>query len=170
VAAAASDAAGNQPIGLANALELEVLWTDATCLKANIHFPVDWVLLRDATRTLMKAVKLIRQHGMIHRMDQPEAFLTRMNKLCMEMSTARRGANGKKQRKEVLRQTKRLLKTVEGHARRYRVLLDEQWEQTDWTRKTGRSGAGAHRRGAGTTAGGGASGARAHYRGTAGLQ
>jgi hypothetical protein len=27
---------------------------------ANIHYPVDWVLLRDATQTLMKAVSLIR--------------------------------------------------------------------------------------------------------------
>ena len=31
-------------------------YLDSTCIKANIHFPVDWVLLRDATRTMMKAV------------------------------------------------------------------------------------------------------------------
>ena len=28
----------------------------ATMELGNIHFPVDWVLLRDATRTLMKAM------------------------------------------------------------------------------------------------------------------
>src|SRR6266581_974210 len=38
-------------------VDLEEYFLDTTCLKANVHFPVDWVLLRDATRTLMKAVK-----------------------------------------------------------------------------------------------------------------
>ena len=44
---------------LANALELETVWVDTTCVKANIHFPADWVLLCDAVRTLMKATRLI---------------------------------------------------------------------------------------------------------------
>jgi hypothetical protein len=35
---------------------------DTTALKANVHFPVDWILLRDATRTLMKAVTLTTRH------------------------------------------------------------------------------------------------------------
>ena len=34
------------------------------CLKADIHFPVDWVLLRDGVRTLMKATLLIRKAGL----------------------------------------------------------------------------------------------------------
>ena len=55
-AAGASDEAGRSLIGLANALELDVVWADTTGLKANIHYPIDWVLLRDATRTLMKSV------------------------------------------------------------------------------------------------------------------
>jgi predicted HicB family RNase H-like nuclease len=45
-----------QVLGLAEEVSLEQYFLDTTCLKANIHFPVDWVLLRDATRTLMKAV------------------------------------------------------------------------------------------------------------------
>lgn len=135
LAAGASDEAGRSPIGLANALELEVVWADTTCLKANIHFPVDWLLLRDATGTLMKSVALMRKHGLLHRMESPAAFMARMNKLCMEMSAARRASDSKKQRKAVLRQMKRLVKSVERHARRYRKLLDMQWEQTDWSRK-----------------------------------
>src|SRR2546425_4466661 len=39
-------------------LDLEVCFLDTTCVQANIHYPVDWVLLRDATKTLMKAVSL----------------------------------------------------------------------------------------------------------------
>ena len=43
-------------LGLKEALDLEAYFLDSTCLKANIHFPTDWVLLRDGVRTLMKAV------------------------------------------------------------------------------------------------------------------
>jgi hypothetical protein len=35
----------------------------------------------------------------------------------------------------VLRQMKRLSKMVADHAERYRKLLDQEWEQTEWTRK-----------------------------------
>jgi hypothetical protein len=133
-AASRTDAEGNCPVGLENALELDVVWLDSTALKAPIHFPVDWVLLRDGARTLLKAIALIRKHGLLHRMEEPGEFLARMNKLCMAMSAARRQSSGKRQRKKVLRLMKRLLKVIESHARRYHQLLDEQWSQTDWTR------------------------------------
>jgi hypothetical protein len=119
---------------LNNALELDVVLLDSTALKAPIHFPVDWVLLRDAARTLLKAIELIRKHGLRYRMQEPGEFLSQMNKLCMAMSAARRQSDSKKQRKKVLRMMKRLLKVIEGHAARYHQLLDEQWRQTDWTR------------------------------------
>ncbi len=51
-------------IGLENELEMEAAWIDSTCIKANIHFPVDWVLLRDGVRTLVKAILVIRKHGL----------------------------------------------------------------------------------------------------------
>lgn len=133
-AASQTLADGSSPVGLDNALELDRVWVDTTALKALIHFPVDWVLLRDAARTLLKAIALIRKHGLRHRMEEPGEFLTQMNHLCMAMSAARRQSDSKKQRKKVLRSMKRLLKMIEGHARRYHQLLDEQWQQTDWTR------------------------------------
>jgi hypothetical protein len=133
-AASQMQADGSCPVGLDNALELDVVLLDSTALKAPIHFPVDWVLLRDAARTLLKAIELIRQHGLRHRMEEPGEFLAQMNKLCMAMSAARRQSGGKKQRKKVLRMMKRLLKVIEAHAARYHQLLDEQWPQTDWTR------------------------------------
>ena len=46
-----TDAVGDEErarmIGLENELDRAVIWVDSTCLKANIHFPIDWVLLRD---------------------------------------------------------------------------------------------------------------------------
>lgn len=123
-----------QQLDLAQPLDLETCFLDTTCLAAHIHYPVDWVLLRDATRTLMKAVQLIRQQGLKHRMEAPESFLTRINKLCIQMTHAWNHVDGQRQRKKTLRQMDRLVGVVRGHAQRYRDLLDAQWKQTRWTR------------------------------------
>lgn len=124
-----------QALQLKNQIELETVWLDSTALKADIHFPVDWVLLRDATRTLMRATQLIRNHGLKHRMAGPQVFIRRMNKQCIAMSSARRKAGGKKQRKQVFRQMKAILKTVQQHATRHRDQLEQNWQQTDWSEK-----------------------------------
>jgi len=123
-----------QKLRLRAPLDLEACFLDTTCVKANIHYPVDWVLLRDATRTLMKAVTLIRAQGLRHRMEEPALFLRRMNILCMEMTHTRTKTDSQKQRKKVLRKMDRLVGCVARHAQRYRGLLDQQWEQTEWTR------------------------------------
>ena len=116
-------------------LDAGTCFLDTTCVKANIHFPVDWVLLRDATRTLMKACQLIREHGLRHRMEEPSEFMRRMNRLSIQMSGARRKADSKKERKRALRLMKKQVKVVASHAGRYRQLLDTQWAKTDWTRR-----------------------------------
>jgi hypothetical protein len=130
-------ASAPQQLHLPEALDLENAFLDTTCLTANIHYPVDWVLLRDATRTLMKSVALIRAQGLKHRMEAPETFLTRINKLCIQMTHAgnrKDAAQSRRQRKQTLRQMDRLVGTVRSHARRYRQLLDQHWQQTQWTR------------------------------------
>jgi len=119
---------------LPETIDLESAFLDTTCLAAHIHYPVDWVLLRDATRTLMKAVRLIRDQGLKHRMEAPESFITQINRLSIEMTHARVKADTQRQRKRTLRQMDRLVGLVRQHAQRYRDLLDQQWEQTDWTR------------------------------------
>src|SRR6266436_5525243 len=123
-----------EKLQLEQAVDLEACFLDTTCLRANIHYPVDWVLLRDATRTLMKGVDLIRGQGLCHRMDDPAHFLTRMNRLCIEMTHSPKKTDSKKHRKKVLRKMDKLIATVAHHGKRYRQLLDEQWEKTQWTR------------------------------------
>jgi hypothetical protein len=131
---AAQQPTGAATLELAHSLELETVWVDTTCLKTNIHFPVDWVFLGDAVRTLMKATRLIRTHGLKQRMAAPEDFLRAMNRLSIQMTHARRAKDSKKQRKKILRLMKQQVKVVAGHARRHRALLDQEWARTDWTR------------------------------------
>jgi hypothetical protein len=123
------------PLDLREPVDLEEYFVDTTALKANVHFPVDWVLLRDATRTLMKAVTLIRREGLKARMEPPAEFLRRINRLCIEMTHSRRKAESRKERKRILRGMKKLVKVVGRHARKHRDLLDQAWEKTDWTRR-----------------------------------
>ena len=130
---AGMDPAG--PLDLREPVDLEEYFVDTTALKANVHFPVDWVLLRDATRTLMKAVTLIRREGLKARMEPPAEFLRRINRLCIEMTHSRRKPESRKERKRVLRAMKKLVKVVGRHARKHRDLLDREWEKTDWTRR-----------------------------------
>ena len=113
------------------ALSFDEIFADTTCVKANIHFPVDWVLFRDAARTLMKAVILIRSHGLRHRIRDPKYFITAMNKLCIEMTHARKKNGAAKARKHILRKMKKLMKLVEAHAKNYQQLLKTHWGETD---------------------------------------
>ena len=124
-----------QILGLESELLLTDLWIDNTCLKADIHFPTDWVLLVDAARTLMKATVLIRSKGELkNRMPQsPEEFLREMNVLAIAMSQARRQPESKKRRKEILRQMKKLEKKICRHAIKHQEFLQQRWEETPWT-------------------------------------
>src|ERR1700731_3858632 len=132
--AGAAMAAGKQVLDLEEPLDLSTMFLDTTCVKANIHFPIDWVLLRDGVKSLMQSVELIRTHGLRSRMCEPQVFITKINRLSMEMTHTRRKKNGKKERKRVLREMKRVVTVVRAHAQRYHTLLDENWQATDWTR------------------------------------
>ncbi len=93
--------------GLEKPIDTRECLIDATCLEANIHWPVDWVLLKDVGATLLKAISLIRQAGMKQRMPQGAKGLAReMNKRCLEMTHARRRREAGKARKGILRRMK----------------------------------------------------------------
>ena len=136
LARAVADEAQAREIGLESELDLAVAWVDTTCLKACIHFPIDWVLLRDAVRTLVKCILTIRRHGLKRRIAEPEGFLRQVNALSMGMSVAaRRKPGSKKERKRVLRAIKGVSQLVGEHGKRYREMLDEHWSQSDLSRK-----------------------------------
>ncbi len=131
--AAADKVAAGELLYRETAVGFDEIFADSTCVKSNIHYPVDWVLLRDATRTLAKAVILIRQRGLKHRICPPEEFIREINKLCIEMTHTRKRKDAKKVRKKVFRRMKQLMKTIEGHARNYHALLEERWGETGWS-------------------------------------
>jgi len=128
-----SDAA--EQYGLCSPLESKTLWLDATCLMSNIHFPVDWVLLRDTVRSLVKAILCIRKHGLKNRIPAPASFLSQINALCMEMSNSRRRQDAEKRRKDVLRRMKKICRTVGDHGKRYRDILAARRTETDLSEK-----------------------------------
>ena len=102
-------------------------------MRFQVLAPVDWVLLRDAARTLMKATMLIRNGGLKVRMEEPEEFLKRMNQLCIKMTHARRKKDAKRIRKAVLREMKKLSKVIAKHAERHKDLLEKYWQETEFT-------------------------------------
>jgi hypothetical protein len=124
----------SKKLELREPLDLESYFLDTTCLKANIHFPVDWVLLRDGVRTLMKATELIRKAGLKSRMCPPQEFLRAINRLSIQMGLGRRGPHSRRGRKATLRRMKKQVKIVRAHAHRHWELLDKNWEKTEWTR------------------------------------
>ena len=100
---------------------MAVVWVDSTCLKANIHFPVDWSLLRDGVKTLVANILTIRRHGLVHRIEEPETFLRQINALSMAMSVGsgkktEGKTNRKKERKKTFRKMKALCGVVMKHA------------------------------------------------------
>ena len=119
------------PVGLKDPVRCDEAFFDTTVVKAPSHFPTDWVLLRDATRTLMKATLCIRRAGLKERMPQsPEEFMREMNTLCMAMSAQRRQKDSKKQRKRILRSMKKLTKQVGAHAKAHLEALQTRREET----------------------------------------
>ena len=109
---------------------------DGTCLEANIHFPVDWVLLRDVAVTLLKATKLIRAEGLVCRMPEgPDELARQMNRLCIAMTHAKRRKDAKRERKALLRQMKPFLRRIGAHAARHRDKLEAKRPRTRFSQK-----------------------------------
>ena len=122
---------GTHALGLESSVDLGVEYIDATVLKARVHYPVDWVLLRDAVRTLTLAITQVRKRGILSRMPKaPAAYLSAMNKLCIQMTHARRTKDAKKTRKKTLRLMKKQVRTVEKLARRHLEKLRKHGAKT----------------------------------------
>ena len=123
---------GSNYLGFRDPFEIEDIFVDATCLKARIHFPVDWVLMKDCMLTVIKAVLVIRKHGLKHRIKTPEIFISELNALCMSMTSLSRDRQSKKKRKAVFRKLKKMAGIIRAHGRRYAdLLMDKREEKTD---------------------------------------
>jgi len=135
-AAQETDEDGRSTLGLAQAIDLSCVWIDTTCAALNIHFPTDWVLLRDGVRSIMRTIATIRSHGLFHRMPDPASIVRSINGLAMAMSSASRrgrGCNKKRQRKQTLRAMKKVANKAIQHAERYSAKVRSQWQETDLT-------------------------------------
>ena len=115
--------------GLDRPLDVRNLFGDCTCLESDIHFPVDWVILRDVVRTLVRAIECLRKHGLRHRIREPKGFLSDINRLCIAMSATGRGKNGRKKRRKTLKAMLAVVERVRKHAVRYRDLLIKYREE-----------------------------------------
>jgi len=124
---------GKNPLDLKDKISLSDYFVDATCVDAHIHFPIDWLLLRDATRTLMKTITIIRRAGLKNRMVSPHAFIRQMNQLCMKMTHTRRKKDGKRNRKKIFRLMKKMIKKIILHAEKHLQLLVNRWSGTKLT-------------------------------------
>lgn len=134
--AAVADKNIAQIVGMESEIDSSALYIDSTCLKANIHFPVDWLLMRDIVRGLMASILTIRRHGLKNRLPEPASIISVMNGLAMAMSAAGRTdfKTGKKKRKAILRRMFKVVNSVKKHAERHAELLDAEWEKTDLSR------------------------------------
>ena len=108
---------------------------DTTCIELDMHFPVDWVLLRDGVKSIIQSIIVIRKHGLKHRIAPPQSFVTQINKACMAMAAASRQRAGKKARKAAFRTLKRIAKIVIQHGIRYLDTLERTWSETDLSEK-----------------------------------
>ena len=123
------------PLSLSERFTTEDIFLDATCVKSNIHYPVDWLLLRDGMVTLLKAIIVIRKYGIKHRITSIDNLIKQINRLSIKMTHARRKADSVKARKKVFRELKKLEKRVREHGLRYRKILLANWRDTDLTEK-----------------------------------
>jgi len=121
-----------QKMGFDEEFNLNNLYADPTCIKANIHYPVDWVLFRDLIRTSMLKVTLIRDAGINVRMSEtPKEFISKINNLCIKMSMNYRTKDAKKKRKSTFREMVKLLNCVLGHAKSHMEKLSKNLGQAN---------------------------------------
>jgi hypothetical protein len=114
-------------------IEAGDLYMDSTCVKAQMRYPVDWLLIRDGCRTMLKAMKLIRKSGVKCRMPKLSGFMAQVNGFCIEMAAASRTNDAGKKRKATLRKMKKLEKVIRKHALNHFEVFEQKWPQSTYT-------------------------------------
>jgi hypothetical protein len=122
-----------QVVELPDPIELSECYFDTFCLKTNIHHPVDWLLFRDTTRTVMLAVARIRKHGICNRMVKTcESYMSEINALCIKMTHSSR-QNKKKQYKSCFRKMRDLAREAVKHGHLHLKKLKKNRGETSLT-------------------------------------
>jgi RecG-like helicase len=122
-----SAAEKESPLELEEPLDLETQFLDSTCVELNIHYPTDWVLLRDAVRMLMKATMLIRKRELKARMNrlsmemakQARQILDRMDTILERLPYALKQAHERIIGERQVANEEKILSLYEGHAAVY---------------------------------------------------
>lgn len=103
------------------------VFIDGTCVKGKMHFPVDWILLKDCAWTIIKAIIVARKHGMRRRIKPPEIFLSELNAICMSIASLSKNRRKVVEKKREFRKLKSLCKVIASHGERYLTLLRDEW-------------------------------------------
>ena len=109
----------DKAVKVSESIKVNDCFFDPFCLETNIHFPVDWVLLRDASRTLTLLITRIRKYAINRMSDSVATLMTKMNNLCIQMTASKGKADAQRKRKRVFRQMKKLAKKIAMHARKH---------------------------------------------------
>ena len=117
-------------------IKSEEQYVDTTCVEANIHYPTDWVCLKDYCHSVLKSIEVIRKHGILNRIPKDiKDFKVQVNHLCIEMTHARRVKGSKQKRKQVLRELKKLTAQIGKHGKKHLIKLQESWEESSLSQK-----------------------------------
>jgi hypothetical protein len=80
---------GKSSSSLTENIDLSSLYVDSTCVNLNVYHPIDWILLKDAIKTIVKSIKCLRNHGLKNRISQPDGFVKQENRIVMNMTLSR---------------------------------------------------------------------------------
>ena len=111
------DDGASKNLGFHQKFDLSNIYYDATCIKANAHYPVDYVFFKDWLRTTMLLLGSIRSKGVKIKMNtDPDKYESLINPFCMAMSAVYGKKNSKTKKKKIFRKMRELLLNGLGHA------------------------------------------------------
>lgn len=117
------------PLSLKDVFTENDVLMDATCVLSNIHYPVDWMLLKDGAITLLKSINRIRKGGLKSRIKEPSELLSNVNQLAISFARCK-GPGSVIKRKKAFRNLRDFTLRILSHSNSYYSLLTEKWEDS----------------------------------------
>ena len=124
------DDGASKELGFHQKFDLSNLYYDATCVKANAHYPVDYVFFKDWLRTTMLKLSAIRLKGIKIKMNiAPEKYESLINAQCMAMSGVHGKKGAKTKRKIIFREMRDLMLNGMSHAKSHFIAFQAVCEK-----------------------------------------